>query len=66
MAETTKPDDIMRELMNLHCLAEGMRALAVEAGKGELSILASFLAGRVLELHNKIDEADVAKIGGAK
>jgi hypothetical protein len=56
---------IMRELFDLYCIATGTRALAMEAGQGEVAHLAKSLADRLYGLRNRIDEADVAGKGGA-
>lgn len=57
--------EIMSELFNLYCIAAGVRALAVEAGNGEIAQLAAMLANSTMGLHNRVDAAICAGIGGA-
>ncbi len=68
MANATKPaatgqagdisyPAIQSELMKLHCIAAGVRALAVEAGHGEIATLAALLANSTIGLHNQVDAA---------
>jgi hypothetical protein len=57
--------EIMSELFNLYCIAAGARALAVEAGNGEIAQLAAMLANNTMGLHNRIDAAICAGNRGA-